>query len=592
MSSRCGASAWRRCLGCQRSFSSVRDDMSLLSTQIVDNVAVVRFLSPEGQFSWGTRVWEHRINPSLIKQVNQALDEAENAGVQALLVTGEGKFFCNGMDLQYISAHVSQSTEIQTDAENLMRRILTLGMPTVAAVNGHMTAAGAMLGLSFDKRLMPADSKSLFFIPGIDIGLVYSPGMTELMKAKMPLPMWTDVLCMGKRYKSEDLLKHGVVEATPPPSDLFDAAMELAKSLKSKGKDQKTRDTWQALRLRMVLSILAALVSRSCPHGITLAMAFVKGSHWQYRCPFRKAWVDVSADEDRQLKEAYLALPRGGQPVAMCKIGSLKFSTDFRNLIRTNVASKRTMEVRLRDGDLPFPTPKGPEAPSEASLGANSPESIAPCELEAARTVPHSVRKAWGHGIESGITMSGEFEFTMEASEKELFGEMLSWNMLAAGISPQSLDNRCLKFTSSQGEVSMGSKKEIAKMLGNPRAYPIHISYKPHPAFKFVAPQYVPHMEVTRTMLKFTQTAVAELDGKLDNVKHKHQRRTFERYLLYLEDHYYQTGDDLSDALDMEAVVNKYPETAFSFLLINKTGPGLSKILRGEIDVLEYLFGG
>ena len=138
----------------------------------------------------------------------------------------------------------------------------------------------------------------------------------------------------------------------------------------------------------------------------------------------------------------------------------------------------------------------------------------------------------------------------------------------------------------------MGSKKEIAKMLGNPRAYPIHISYKPHPAFKFVAPQYVPHMEVTRTMLKFTQTAVAELDGKLDNVKHKHQRRTFERYLLYLEDHYYQTGDDLSDALDMEAVVNKYPETAFSFLLINKTGPGLSKILRGEIDVLEYLFGG
>ena len=321
-------------------------------------------------------------------------------------------------------------------------------------------------------------------------------------------------------------------------------------------------------------------------------MAFVKGSHWQYRCPFRKAWVDVSADEDRQLKEAYLALPRGGQPVAMCKIGSLKFSTDFRNLIRTNVASKRTMEVRLRDGDLPFPTPKGPEAPSGASLGANSPESIAPCELEAARTVPHSVRKAWGHGIESGITMSGEFEFTMEASEKELFGEMLSWNMLAAGISPQSLDNRCLKFTSSQGEVSMGSKKEIAKMLGNPRAYPIHISYKPHPAFKFVAPQYVPHMEVTRTMLKFTQTAVAELDGKLDNVKHKHQRRTFERYLLYLEDHYYQTGDDLSDALDMEAVVNKYPETAFSFLLINKTGPGLSKILRGEIDVLEYLFGG
>lgn len=149
-----------------------------------------------------------------------------------------------------------------------------------------------------------------------------------------------------------------------------------------------------------------------------------------------------------------------------------------------------------------------------------------------------------------------------------------------------------VRFTSDQGEEAMGSKKDIAKMLSNPRSYPIRISYKPHPAFKFMPREHVPSIEVGRTMLKFTKEAVAELDGKLDNVKHKHQRRTFERYLLYLEDHYRQTGDDLSDALDMETCVKTYPETAFAFLLINKTGPGLPKILRGEIDVLEYLFGG
>ena len=43
--------------------------------------------------------------------------------------------------------------------ESCDRGILTLGMPTVAALNGHITAGGAMLGLSFDKRLMVADSK-------------------------------------------------------------------------------------------------------------------------------------------------------------------------------------------------------------------------------------------------------------------------------------------------------------------------------------------------------------------------------------------------------------------------------------------------
>lgn len=63
------------------------------------------------------------------------------------------------MDLQYISANVAESLELQTNAEVLMRRILTLQVPTIAALNGHWTAAGAMLGLAFDVRVMPSDGK-------------------------------------------------------------------------------------------------------------------------------------------------------------------------------------------------------------------------------------------------------------------------------------------------------------------------------------------------------------------------------------------------------------------------------------------------
>ena len=58
----------------------------------------------------------------------------------------------------------------------------------------------------------------------------------------MPLGMWNDVLCMGKRYKAEELATHGVVQALPP-QQLFQGAMEVAKSLKAKGKDEKTRET-------------------------------------------------------------------------------------------------------------------------------------------------------------------------------------------------------------------------------------------------------------------------------------------------------------------------------------------------------------
>mmetsp|Transcript_50120 Transcript_50120/g.116987 ORF Transcript_50120/g.116987 Transcript_50120/m.116987 type:complete len:292 (+) Transcript_50120:85-960(+) len=239
--------------------SSSGSDIELLKTEVVDGVAIVRLLAPEGQFPWGTRIFEHRLNPMLIKQVNSALDVAEGAGACALTVIGDGRFFCNGMDLQYISANVSESTAIQADAEKLMARILTFGIPTIAAVNGHITAGGAMLGLAFDKRLMPSDSKGLFFIPGIDIGLVYSKGMTELMKAKMPLTMWNDTLCMGRRYQSEELKSQGVVEATPLACDLSDAAIQLATSLKSKGKDAKTRDTMRGIKRNLYKDAVTSL---------------------------------------------------------------------------------------------------------------------------------------------------------------------------------------------------------------------------------------------------------------------------------------------------------------------------------------------
>lgn len=231
----------------------------MLKTELVDGVAVVTMLGPEGSLPWGTRVFEHRINPLLMQQVNAALDSAEEAGAQALVVAGEGRFFCNGMDLQYIAANVSQSTQIQTDAENLLSRILTLGVPTIAAINGHFTAAGAMFGLAFDQRVMASDGKGLFFVPGIDIGLVYSAGMTELMKAKMPQALWNDALCFAKRYQSAELLRHGVVNAAPPAAELVPKALELAHELKSKGKDAKTRETMHGIKNNLYKAAVAAL---------------------------------------------------------------------------------------------------------------------------------------------------------------------------------------------------------------------------------------------------------------------------------------------------------------------------------------------
>ena len=142
-------------------------------------------------------------------------------------------------------------------------------------------------------------------------------------------------------------------------------------------------------------------------------------------------------------------------------------------------------------------------------------------------------------------------------------------------------------------------------MLTNPGSYPVRVSYFPHPAFKFVdssaphrecaaskgqacepqvRPERVPELEAMRTHLKhlaqlaefclvllqfcvgfrFVQEAVAELDGNMDNVKHTHQRRTFERYLLYLEASISQHRDVVAPIAMLWRTTTTRPVTTFT----------------------------
>merc|ERR1719343_1658997 len=72
--------------------------------------------------------------------------------------------------------------------------------------------------------------------------------MTELMKAKLPQPMWNDALCFAKRYDCAALQRHGVVATAPPAAQLLEKALEVAQGLRSKGKDQKTRETLKGIK--------------------------------------------------------------------------------------------------------------------------------------------------------------------------------------------------------------------------------------------------------------------------------------------------------------------------------------------------------
>jgi len=216
-------------------------------------LAIVTLLGKDEQklSPWGARVCEHRINPQLVAELNAALDAVlANEMISAVIVFGEGRFFCNGMDLRWIDANLDKADELQAAAEKLLGRILCFPVPTIAAINGHFCAAGCMLGLAFDYRVM-SNEDALCFVPAIDIALVYSPGMTNLMKAKCPVHMHNDLIVYAKRYSADMLQQERVVHQAVKPDAVMQSAIALAQQLtmNNRFKGKRYRDTMHKIKV-------------------------------------------------------------------------------------------------------------------------------------------------------------------------------------------------------------------------------------------------------------------------------------------------------------------------------------------------------
>ena len=101
---------------------------------------------------------ENRFSSAFVGELNKALDEVEQGARQdgaeggaAMVMTAEGKFFSNGLDLEHALGNPSF---VPTEFEPLLRRVLSFPIPTVAAINGHAFAGGFMLALAHDYRIM------------------------------------------------------------------------------------------------------------------------------------------------------------------------------------------------------------------------------------------------------------------------------------------------------------------------------------------------------------------------------------------------------------------------------------------------------
>ena len=179
---------------------------------------------------------ENRFSPDWLTAANAALDEVVLAPAP-LVSVGEGKFYSNGLDLEWLMANTGELASYVGDVQDLLARFLTLPVHTVAAVSGHAFGAGAMLAMAHDWRIMRAD-RGYFCFPEVDINIPFTPGMAELIQAKLTPQTAISAMTTGYRYPAPEAVAAGLVDDTAAEVDLLAAAVDRLKPLV--GKDSGT----------------------------------------------------------------------------------------------------------------------------------------------------------------------------------------------------------------------------------------------------------------------------------------------------------------------------------------------------------------
>lgn len=176
---------------------------------------------------------ENRFDRTSVDAIGSALDEVELAdGPRALVITGAGKFFSNGLDLDHLRSGAEPAPVFLHDVMTLWARVLAFPVPTVAAVNGHAFAGGAMFALAADRRVMRAD-RGFWCINEIQLGMVLAPGMRELIRCRLT-PQTTHIaITAGHRFAGPEALAAGIVDEIADEADLLDRSIEIAASLTS-----------------------------------------------------------------------------------------------------------------------------------------------------------------------------------------------------------------------------------------------------------------------------------------------------------------------------------------------------------------------
>jgi len=183
-------------------------------------VGIITLNRPERLNAWSRE---------MARLVRQYIMECNNDdGIGAIVLTGAGRGFCSGADLQRPRAENGERPPAEPEQESspeLMQR----SKPLIAAINGAAVGVGFTLPLVCDIRIASENARvSMRFVR---IGLTPELGSTQILPQVAGLANAAEMMLTGRIYSAQEALRLGVVNKVVPHESLLDEAVALAEEI-------------------------------------------------------------------------------------------------------------------------------------------------------------------------------------------------------------------------------------------------------------------------------------------------------------------------------------------------------------------------
>lgn len=167
------------------------------------------------------------LSTEVLISLSSLLAKAKNdASVKGVLITGSGKAFCAGADINRLAECDAQTGyEFAVFGQNVFRQLETLGKPSVAAINGYAFGGGCELAMA--TTLRTASNVAQFGQPEVKLGVIPGYGGTQRLARLVGKGRALELCLLGNPINAQTALQWGLVNLICSPEDLIPQTEEL-----------------------------------------------------------------------------------------------------------------------------------------------------------------------------------------------------------------------------------------------------------------------------------------------------------------------------------------------------------------------------